>query len=179
MRLFKLLLATLILGLVSEMLLEQNNLRKLYTAYLSQSTDKQLLFLNYPEFDVYSVPSDFYLSSIASNAGEYGNAYNFIKRAERLHPFNVDILQKRSELELYLNNDTLQFLRLNRFCAKLNPRDDRSFLNLTEYYMIAGDVDSTIYYDKLNKIESIKRSAMREIIYGLKKNSTTNYSSKN
>ena len=172
MRLFKILLVTLVLGFISDMLIKQNNLRKLYAAYLSQSTDLQLLSFRYPELDVYSVPSDFYLSSIAKNAGDYRSAYKLILDAERLHPYNVDILLKRSELELYLNNDTLQYLNLNRRCAKLNPRDDRALLNLTEYYMIAGQVDSTIYYDKLNKIESSQRAAMRGIIYGLKKNST-------
>lgn len=172
MRLFKLLLATFILALVSEMLLEQNNLRRLHAAYLSQSTDNKLFSLEYPEFDVYSVPSDFYLSSIASNAGEYYRAYNFIINAERLHPYNVDILLKRSELEMSLKKDTLQYLNLNRLCIKLNPRDDRSLLNLTKYYMIAGQVDSAVYYDKLNKIESAQRAVMRGIIYGLKKNTS-------
>lgn len=174
MRLLKILFFTTILGLITEMIIQQNNLRILYIAYLSQSTDLHLLSFKYPDLDVYSVPSNYYLSSIAKNAGDYRSAYALILDAERLHPYNVDILLKRAELELQLNNDTFQYLNLNRLCIKLNPRDDRPHLNLTKYYMIAGQVDSTIYYDKLNKIESSQRAALRGIIYGLKKNSTEN-----
>lgn len=174
MRLFKFLLVTLLLGLCTEMIIQQNNLRELYTAYLSRSSDIRLLNLKYPRIDVYSVPSDFYLSDIARNAGDYRKAYQFIIRAQRIHPYNVDILLKRSELELYLNMDTLQYLNLNRLAARLNPRDDRSILNLTEFYMISGEVDSTLYYDSLNKKESERRTFLKNIIYGIKKNNLKN-----